>query len=423
MHMTRHRLLAIALALTSACGASHSPTTTPQPTTHAAVDASDAHAFASASNELGLDVWESLRAAYGDENLAISPASITTALAMTYGGARASTATAMAAAMHLSSTPDATLAAAGALIRHWNDPSRTSYELAVANRLFGDTSYTFHEAYLTATRDEMGAELERLDFQHAFGAARIAINGWVSDQTHARIPELLPDGSVTEATRLVLVNAVYFHGQWQLPFDEARTENRPFHARAAEPSVPTMFREGAAYGEDDDVQLLELPYAGGDLSMLFVLPRDRDGLASIESRLDDALVSRWATRTGWNDDTLVYLPRFRIETASISLREALIALGMGVAFSDAADFTGMSEASATQDTLKIDDVIHRVFVELNEQGTEAAGATGVTTVQIESVQMDPPAPPRFEADHPFLFFLREPSTGAILFAGRVVNPS
>jgi len=155
--------------------------------------------------------------------------------------------------------------------------------------------------------------------------------------------------------------------------------------------------------------------------MLFVLPRDAHGLASVEARLDDALVTRWASRVAPNDRTEVHLPRFRIETASISLAEALRGLGMGLAFSDFADFTAMSDPREIP--LKIDDVFHRVFVELNEQGTEAAAATAVTMVEIESVRMPEPPPPRFDADHPFLFFLREPSTGAILFAGRVVDPA
>lgn len=419
--MSRTRALVLAAALhASACGAGRATPAAAHPTIHAAVDAADSHAFASASNELGLDIWESLRADHGDENLSISPASIASALAMTYAGARADTATAMASTMHLSSSPDVTLTAAGELVRHWNDPSRTTYELAVANRLFGDARYTFQSSFLAATRDQMGAELQRLDFRADPGGARTTINDWVSERTHGRIPQLLAGESVTDLTRLVLVNAVYFHGRWQTTFDPDLTSDRPFHARVGDHAVRTMFREGGAYGEDEGVQLLELAYAGGDLTMLFVLPRDRDGLAAIESRLDDAQVQRWASRVGPDETTQVYLPRFRIETASLSLRAALASLGMGIAFSDAADFSAMSDPSEVP--LKIDDVIHRVFVELNEEGTEAAAATGVTMVEIESAS-EPRMPPRFEADHPFLFFLREPSTGAILFAGRVVDPA
>ena len=412
--------LALVLAL-AACGGGGAAGGTVHTTTHPAAEASDAAAFASAANELGLDVWESLRGEHQDENLAISPASISTALAMTYGGARGETATAMAGAMHVSSSPDGTMASAGALVRAWNDPSRTAYELAVANRLFGDRSYAFEDAYLAATREQMGAELERLDFAGSPDASRGTINGWVSERTHERIPELLPDGTISGDTRLVLVNAVYFHGRWQETFEPEATSDRLFHAPAGDHAVPTMFRQGGAYGEDDDVQLLALPYAGGELTMLFVLPRDRGGLGSVEARLDDALVRRWASRVSENALTQVYLPRFRIETDSLSLRAALSGLGMAIAFSDAADFTAM--CAPGEQPLRIDDVIHRVFVELNEEGTEAAAATAVTMVA-ESASMDaPPPPPRFEADPPFLFFLRDSRTGAILVAGRVVDPA
>ena len=417
MQRARSILFGLALVTSAACGAASGRS---GPTAHALADAADARAFASASNELGLDVWERLRATHGSENLAISPVSIATALAMTYGGASGDTALAMATTMHLSSPPDATMAAAGDLVRGWNDPSRIAYELSVANRLFAERHYAFRDTYVAATRDQMGAELERLDFAGSPGPARLAINDWVSDRTHERIQDLLPDGSITPDTRLVLVNAVYFHGQWQTTFDTSLTRERPFHAPSGERPAQTMYREGAAYGEDDDVQLLELPYTGGDLRMLFVLPRSREGLPEVESRLDDALVARWAARTHDDERVQVYLPRFRIETDSISLRDALSELGMAVAFSDAADFRAMSEPAETP--LEIDDVFHRVFVELNEEGTEAAAATAVTMVLETASIRQPPPPPRFEADHPFLFFLREPSTGAILFAGRVVDP-
>lgn len=414
--MHRLRLLWLLVAIGGCGGATGAA---PRPTPHAAVDAADARAFASAANELGLDVWEQLRAEHGSQNLAISPASIGTALAMAYGGARGATASAMAATLHVGSPPSATMAAAGGLVRTWNDPSRTTYELAVVNRLFGASDYAFEDAYLAATREQMGAELQRLDFAHAPDASRVTINDWVSAQTHARIQDLLPAPAVTDVTRLILVNAVYFHGRWEQPFDPASTMDLVFHATAGERSVPTMTRQGGAYGEDDGVQLLELPYAGGDLSMLFVLPRDADGLGSIESRLDDATVARWASRVSPSERTDVRLPRFRIVTESLSLRDALTALGMGIAFSDAADFGAMSDPGEAP--LEIDDVIHRVFVELDEEGTEAAAATAVVMVD-EAVQ-EPARVPRFVADHPFLFFLRDTRTGAVLFAGRVTDPS
>lgn len=377
-----------------------------------------AAAFAASSNTFGLDVWRQL-AEPGTRNLAISPASISTALAMTYGGARGTTATAMASGLHVSTGPEETMSAAGSLVRAWNDPSRTSYELAVANRLFGERGYVFQPAFLSATRDAFGAELERVDFVTASEPARVGINGWVSDMTHARIPEILPAGSVDDDTRLVLVNAVYFHGQWVVPFDPEATFDASFQTGSASTvNVPTMHRTGGRYGEDAGVQLYELPYAGDEVSMLFVLPRDRNGLPAIEASLDADDVARWAGLVHGTEDVEVALPRFRIETDPFSLRPALMRLGMSEIFEPHADFSGMSAPG--EDPLFVSDVFHRVFVELNEEGTEAAAATAVVMTTESAAMVDPP---RFLADHPFLFFLRDQRTGAILFAGRVADPS
>lgn len=384
-----------------------------------AVDPRDPRAFATAMNALGLDVWRGLRAAGNEGNLVASPASIATALTMTYGGAGGATAEAMQSALHLAGSTEDSMIAAGAQVRAWNAP-RDAFELSVANRLFGDGRYGFRSEFVDATRTHFGAELARLDFRGAPDGARQEINHWVEGQTHDRIRDLLPEGSITDETRLVLVNAVYFHGAWASRFDAARTEERPFFARGSEEvSVPTMHREGGRYGEAEGVTLLELPYRGDELSMLFVLPRERDGLDALEARLDAETVAAWAASTGPSDDVQVALPRFRIATDSLALRPVLEALGMGVAFTDAADFTAMSEPGEVP--LKISDVIHKAFVEVNEEGTEAAAATAVVMVMIESVS-EPRMPPVFRADHPFLFFLRDVRTGAILFAGRVVDP-
>jgi serpin B len=416
--MSRSLVRALVLGWTvAACGSTPRTAEHPAPRSQLPpLDAADARAFASASNAFGLDVWQRVRLEHAGEDLAISPASITTALAMTYGGARGETATAMADTMHFSSSPEATMTAAGRVVSSWNDPARTSYELAVANRLYGATHYAFDAAYLAATRDAFGAELERVDFA-ASEPARALINQWVSDRTHARIPELMPQGSISADTRLVLVNAVYFHGRWAVPFDPAITGDEVFHAPSGDVSVPTMHRTGGSFGEDDGVQLLQLGYAGDELSMLIVVPNDAQGLTAVEDRLDAALVDRWAGQVRAAHDLEVSLPRFRIETPAMSLSRLLSGLGMSVAFSDAADFSGMIEPG--QQPLQISEVVHRVFVELNEEGTEAAGATGVTMV-VTSARMG--EPPRIVVDRPFLFFLRDHATGAILFAGHVLDP-
>lgn len=400
----------------TACGGGSSST----PGAHGSVEPAnegDPSAFARATNALGLDLFGEIRSEHPG-NLALSPASLATALGMTYGGARGSTATAMASGLHVTTGPEDTMRAAGSLVRAWNDVARTDYELVVANRLFGEATYGFAPTFLTATRDGFGAELERVDFISGSEPARAGINRWVSDITHTRIPEILPGGSVTGDTRLVLVNAVYFHGRWAVPFDPSATRDAPFRpSPSSTVNVPTMHRTGGRYAERDGVQVFELPYAGEDLAMLFVLPAE-GALDAIEADLDPSDVEGWASALGQEARLEVSLPRFRIETEPMALKAALSDLGMAEIFTDGADFSGMSLPGA--EPLFVSDVYHRVFVELNEEGTEAAAATGVV-MATRSMPMAPP--PRFTADHPFLFFLRDLRTGAILFAGRVADPS
>jgi serpin B len=410
---------AAVLLLASACGGAPPPRATTPP-----IDVTDARSFADASNASGLDIYRHL--AMADGNLAMSPASISTALAMTYAGARGETATVMARGLHLTASPEEATRLAGAAVQTFNDPSRTAYELSVANRLFGDRSYRFEPAFLRSTGEAFGAELEVVDFG-ASEEARGTINRWVSDRTHERIDELLPEGSLTGDTRLVLVNAVYFHGRWAQPFDVEATYDAPFHAAGGDVSAPTMHRTGGRYGEDESggraVQLYALPYAASEdahdaMSMLFVLPRSAEDLPAIEQALDADTIARWAAATRENDEVQVALPRFRMEIDAFSLKPALMSLGMGPIFEADADFSGMYAAG--EQPIYVSDVFHQVFVELNEEGTEAAAATAVV-MTIESAAMV--EPPRFTADHPFLFFLRDDTTGAILFAGRVARPT
>jgi serpin B len=414
-------IFSLAAATLVACGsASPSRSAVARRTDLPPVDPSQRAEYATAINALGLDVWRALGEDHRDRNLAISPASIATALAMTYGGARRETAAAMARTLHVDGDPDVAMRSAGELIRTWNDPDRTTYQLAVANRLFAQRELDLRAEYVTATGEHFGAEIARLDFAGAADPSRRAINEWVEAETHDRIRELLPPGAIDESTRLVLVDAVYFHGSWLRAFDPAATRDRGFHVRGGDPvPVPTMTARGGRYGEAEGVQVLELPYTGEELAMLFVLPIARDGLSAIEADLDADRVARWAASTSERGDLEIMLPRFRLETDSMALREPLVALGMGIAFTDAADFSGMSEPHEVP--LKISDVYHRVFVELDEAGTEAAAATAVVMVEVASTAAPPP-PPRFHADHPFLFFLRDLRSGAILFAGRIVDP-
>jgi serpin B len=254
--------------------------------------------------------------------------------------------------------------------------------------------------------------LETLDFIGAPDSSRTQINDWVADNTNDRIKDLLPAGSVTSDTRLVLANAVYFNGKWKYEFEESATHEAPFYlADGAMAATPTMFQLSPfKYGQFGGFQMLEMPYAGDDLSMVILLPNERDGLAVLEAALTAELFD--ASVAGLLQQQVeVRLPKFTFRDKA-SLRAPLEALGMTDAFNNA-DFTGIADGG-----LAISGVLHQTFIDVNESGTEAAGATGV----IIGVTSVPPPPPVFRADHPFLCALRDAHTGSVLFLGRMADP-
>jgi len=246
------------------------------------------------------------------------------------------------------------------------------------------------------------------------------INSWVSDKTLAKITELV-DHNVIKDAPLVLTNAIYFKGKWAQKFDKARTTDEVWYGLSGTAQVPTMQREGGyPYCEGDDLQALELPYKGEELSMLVVLPRNKDGLPALERQW--AVPGTYEQVTGrlrFEEIVIVSLPRFKIES-QYNLKPILCLLGAGFAFSDAPDFGGISDEP--NKPLKISEVIHKAFVEVNEEGTEAAAATARGLV-VFSKKPKRPEPKVFKADHPFLFVIRDRRTNAVLFAGRVLDPT
>lgn len=380
-------------------------------------------AIAKSNNAFAPELWGVLRAAKG--NLAVSPASITTALAMTWGGARGDTADEMKKVLHFEGAPDDVLSSAGGLLRAWNTGTGPM-TLRAANRLFGETSYSFEKSFLDRTQSVFGAPLEGVDFIKNAEVARKKINGWVAHETQDRIKELVPPKGVDESTRLVLVNAIYFKGQWAEPFQEAATRPAPFFvAQAQKPgSVATMHRSDSfGFAARDGVKVLEVPYQGSEASMVFVLPDEPYGLEAVEQKLTGATIEGW-TRGLQHQQVNVALPRFQIDPpSSISLSDALQALGMKRAFArGAADFTGIASPRNPEERLYIGNVFHKAFVKLDEKGTEAAAATAVV-MALEGAVMPTEPPREFKADHPFLFFLRDTRSGMILFMGRVADPS
>lgn len=371
-------------------------------------------AAAQTSNLFAADLQKLLGAEAG--NLFFSPASISAALAMTTAGAKGETRQEMLAVLHAGEDPSAWLSGMGGLSRLLN-ASGEGYTLQLANRLWGQDGFPFQADYLTQLEADFAAPLGQLDFTGAPEPSRQTINDWVADQTRERIKDLLPKGSVTSLTRLVLTNAIYFKADWRDAFNQKLTREQPFFcADGKQVKLPLMNQEKEfAYAEDAAVQVLELPYKSGGLSMVVILPREQQGLAAVERQLTDEKLAGWLGQLT-PQKVKVWFPKFKLET-QFSLAEALKELGMPRAFGSGAEFGGMSTAAP----LSISDVVHKAFVEVDEQGTEAAAATGVIMVtRAAPIQAEPKV---FRADHPFLFLIRHRESGAVLFTGRLSQPA
>ncbi len=370
-----------------------------------------------AGNRFALDLYANVRD--NDGNLFLSPFSISTALSMTYAGAETQTESEMADILHVSGDESEWHAAYGAYLASLNRGAGLGgYEFSTANRLWGQEDYSFLDSFLGVTRDHYEAEMGRLDFARDPEGSRLTINEWVSEQTREKIDELLQQGSVTDLTRLVLTNAIYFKSTWFWQFDPDVTEDYEFWLGPSQAvTVPLMQGEAEfGYAAFDNLQVLAMPYASQDVSMVVLLPRSRDGLPQLEAELTYESLESWIASLE-KTDVIVGFPRFSVRWRK-GLNETLADMGMPSAFSLLqADFSGMTGLR----DLYIGLVIHEAYADVNEEGTEAAAATAVVMWEIVSDPEDP-APPLFVADHPFLFLIYDHVTGGILFMGRVVNP-
>ncbi len=361
-----------------------------------------------------------------DGNLFFSPHSISSALGMTWAGARANTEAEMAKALHFGLPQDRLHAAMGALMadlngrtveEKWQSPDngRKAFELVVANALWSQKGYAFRKEYFDQVTRDYAAGLTELDFPADVEAARKTINGWVEGKTNQRIKDLIPQGQLTPDVRLVLTNAIYFKAAWAEPFRKEATKDEDFHlADGKTAQVPIMHRaDHLLYWDEGTFEAVELPYLGKDVSMEILVPKEAKGLAALEARVTAADLDAWR---GNLKSTMVTigLPRFKT-TCAFDLNGELKAMGMKDAFVyPAADFTGMSETRE----LYIGFVIHKAFVDVNEEGTEAAAATAVGM----RAGGRPPEPIRLQIDRPFLFLIRDAKTGSILFMGRILDP-
>ncbi len=367
-----------------------------------------------ASNAFTGDLYGALRAQEG--NLFLSPASISISLAMVEAGARGGTEAEMVKTLHLPPNTPAIHESFGALVRRLKDDA-SGCELRTANALWAQQGYPFLDSYRRVVQDMYNAQASEADFARAAESVRKIINDWTAGQTNARIRDLIPSGLLNANTRLVLVNAIYFKGLWESPFKPDLSEDAPFQLEPEQTVQVRMMRQKGnfKYGETDTMQLLEMPYVGGRIAMAILLPRAVDGLPALEQQFNSTALQDWLSRAR-KVETAVSIPKFRMES-SFSLNDTLIALGMPLAFSMKADFSGMADDDKA---LFLSAVVHKAFVEVNEEGTEAAAATGAAVAVKSSV----PRPPKiFNADHPFLFIMRDTDTGAILFLGRVMNPA
>lgn len=369
--------------------------------------------FIKASNALGMDLYRELGAT-GERNVAIAPSSVSVVMAMVWMGAHGSTREEMSRTLHLSGDQTQMARSAKTFSLALKGLIGEGLTLRAANGLYVDEGVPLEPDFVATTRQKFGATVESLAFGKDPESARRTINARVAAQTEQRIGEILSKDSLSQESRLVLTNAVYFLGNWLAPFSSADTGPSDFHTNAETVKKVAMMRQESEFGyvAADGLKMLEMPYNGSQLGMVLLLPDETDGLSKLDASLTAERFETWAK--GMKKKKVeVVLPRFRLDCA-IQLKRPLEKLGMRLAFDrDKADFRGMSARR-----LFLDDVFHNVFVRVDEKGTEAAAATA-GALREASERLDQI---RFVADHPFLFAIRHRVSGTLLFLGHVVDP-
>ncbi len=377
------------------------------------VSSDDAATFANDNLDFSLDLYLALRPR-NSGNFVFSQTSISTALAMLYAGASSSTAAQMSDTLHFTLPAARLHAAFNALDLALTTPppgaSPAAFRVQVANSIWLQDGFTVLPAYLDTLAENYGSGLFVEDFSTTPEPARDAINQWVADRTEGQIPSLFPQGSIDTLTRLVLANAVFFHGDWKVPFMKD-SPSRVFHALTGDVSVPTMHGSSNAWiWNGTGWNAAAIDYVGDAAAMIIVVP-DAGTFAAFEAGLTAESLSAILAGARPSGGADLYMPRFKFST-DVGLNDILSELGMPDAFDDRADFSGINGAR----DLRVQAIVHKAIIAVDEKGTTASAATGVS-VGIVS------APPTLVVDRPFLFFVRHKSTGAILFQGRVVDPS
>lgn len=374
----------------------------------------DVQAIVEANNRFALELYRLYSQKYEGDNIFFSPFSLSNAFAMLYEGARGKTAEEMLKVFHFPEDTKARREGFLSLYREINKEDK-KYELSLANALWTQRDYPFLKGYLSAVEKYYGGRASNLDFSKDPEGSRQTINNWVEDKTKDKIKDLLPEGTITPLTRLVLTNAIYFKGLWVFPFDEKLTKEEEFRVAPDRSLMVQMMSlprvQNLNYAETDDLQILEMLYEGEDISMLVLLPKG-NSLDKLEGSLNLQNLKKWRGMLK-REEVEVYFPKFKLER-KYSMAEDLEKLGMPSAFEPSeADFSGLTGKR----DLFVTAAIHQAFVEVNEEGTEAAAATGIvlgrTAVSRHFL---------FRADHPFIFIIQDKKRGNILFIGRLYDP-
>lgn len=390
---------------------------TPHVEPHLATDAYDVKATVGGNADFAFALYGKLKDNDPNSNLFFSPYSISTTVSMTYAGARGETEKQMAKAMCFKLPKQNLYSVFGNLQKQLIQEEKSrGYQILLANALWGQKGEPVLKEFLDLNKNYYGADFTLLDFKNETEKSRGIINRWVEEKTKEKIQGLIPPGGVSPDTALVLTNAIYFKGEWKTKFRWWKTRRKDFYVTEkdkVEVHLMHLEKDFKYYG-DEKMQALELPYKGDELSMLVLLPREIEGIKELEDTFTVETLNTLLPKT-WNAKVDVYLPKFKVTWGTFVLNNTLAALGMPDAFdSEKADFSGMNGKRG----FWISDVFHTAFIEVNEEGTEAAAATAVRMTRgsagVSAV---------FRADHPFIFIIKDNRTGSILFIGRVMNPA
>jgi serpin B len=379
----------------------------------------DDYDIAIANNAFAFDMYSSIAK---EENLVFSPYSIFTAMAICYDGAENSTKEQIAQVFNYPLSKPVLEAASKNMMDTINSDD-DNYDLNTANALWVRKEYPLNQEFTTNSKEYYGGNVTNLDFRAEPEESRVIINEWVASKTNDKIKDLIPVGLITWNTAIIMTNAVYFQGKWMNEFDTTNTERGIFYTSSNNDGIPVdmmYIQEYFSYGEHEHAKIVELPYKGNDLCMYIVLPEENN----IEEFEDTFTLSDYDTLKSSMESQLVhtYLPRFKIDTKT-ELPDTLKNMGIVDAFDgNLANFSGMYDAQLVPEdyNLWLDDVIHQSYINVHEEGTEAAASTAIEAV--DSISLEPEQVLEFKADHPFMFFIEDKRTGCILFMGKVENP-